>query len=62
MLKFEKNILLLLTSVIFIFKGKVKNYTRWEWKPKNEQPLASLLLSNPHATIIRHLPHEILYD
>ena len=31
-------------------------------KLENGQPSASLPLSHPHATIIRHLPHQRLYD
>ena len=31
-LMFKTNILLFITSIILIFKGEVKNYTRWEWK------------------------------
>ena len=30
----KKNILLFITSVILIFKGKVKNHTRWKWKTR----------------------------
>ena len=33
-LKFEKNILLLITYVILIFKGEVKKYAGWKWKTR----------------------------
>ena len=61
-LKLKTHTLLLITSIILMFKGEVKNYARWDWKTRERTTLILPSPSPAHTTIIGHLPHQKLYD